>query len=1086
MRVVRRSVLGLALAGAFGSSVTLTFGQDNKVTITGTVLDNVGTPVVGAAVVEQGTTNGSVTDTEGRYSLKVSPDATLVVSFLGYETVTEALAGRETLDFTLFDESNELSELIVVGYGVQKKVNLTGAVSVVGGDELKERPVTTATQALQGMVPGLQIASSSGALDSNPSINVRGTATIGQGTSGSPLVLIDGSEGDINAINPQDIESISVLKDAASSSIYGSRAPFGVILITTKSGKEGKAVINYNNSFRYSGLIRGKHMMNSVDFAAWVNDTHYNGGEGIFFNADRMAAIKEYRDATPVSNGVRRTSSGKLVYAVGEIPESGSYKDGYGDGIEDNDWYETVYKDRVFAQEHNLSVSGGKENLKYYLSFNYLNNEGFMRLADDKFTRFAGTAKISTQLKDWLRVDYGMRWTRTDYERPSAMTSSLYNDMTRQGWPVLPLYDPNGNYYCAPSPALGLATKGKDTKQRDLLNHTVALLVEPISDWKTHFDFNYRTDNATRHWDSFVTYNHDVNNNPTAYDKGSNVHEDEFKENYINFQAYTEYDMKFAEYHNVHVMAGFQTEQTKKLEFGLQRDGVLDNAKPEVDLTSGLDYDGKSVVPSVNGARNQWQTAGFFGRINYNYDEKYLLEFNIRRDGTSRFRTNRMWKTFPSASIGWNIAREDFWESLADVCGTLKLRASYGALGNQNTTNWYQTYQTISYKSSDGSWLQNGKKPNTTSAPGLISTSLTWERVQSYDLGLDYGFLSGRLKGSFDFFIRDTKDMVGNAPELPSILGTAVPVSNNTDLRTRGWELTLGWNDMLDNGFRYGVSFNLSDSRTKITKYTNNPTESIDTYIQGRYTNEIWGFETVGIAQSDSEMDAHLAKADQSSIGDKWAAGDIMYADLNGDGKVNRGAQTLSDHGDLKVIGNSTPRFMTGIDLNASFKGFDFRAFFQGVLKRDYGTGWNWGGGKEYLFGATNSGLWWCAGLTDVKDYYRDENSWSVQNGYMSANKGGWLPRPLYSDKNIQEQTRYLLNAAYMRLKNIQLGYTLPETLVSKWGLSNVRFYLSGENVLTISDMPKQFDPETIDNRDDHNNGYPLSRTFAFGLNLTF
>ncbi len=1062
--------------------------------ISGKVSDSEGQPIVGAAVVIKGTTIGTTTDFDGNYNLaNVPSDATLLFSCLGYNEEEIAVNGQSTLNVSMLESLEMLGDIVVVGFGTQKKVNLTGAVAVVNGDELSQRPVTTATQALQGMVPGLQIASSSGALDSNPSINVRGTATIGQGTSGSPLILIDGSEGDINTLNPQDIESISVLKDAAASSIYGSRAPFGVILITTKSGKEGKAVINYNNSFRFNSLIREKHMMNSVDFAAWVNDTHVNGGDGPFFNSDRMISIEIYRNAEKVSNGVRRYN-GQNIYAFGldldpyTVPdENGKVKsfDGYANGIDDVDWYDVIYKNTTFAQEHNLSISGGKDELKYYTSFNYLNNEGFMRLATDKFTRFAATAKVSSQVREWLRLGYSMRWTRTDYERPSAMTDGLYNDMTRQGWPVLPLYDPYGNYYSSPSPALGLATKGKDTKQRDLLNHNVTVVVEPIEKWKTHFDFNYRTDNATRHWDSFVTYNHDIiKNEPYAYDKGSNIHEDLFKENYINFQAYSEYDFSLGTSNNFHVMAGFQTEQAKKVEFGLQRDGVLDPSKPEVDLTSGLSFDGDAIVPSVNGARNQWQTAGFFGRLNYNYEERYLFEFNLRRDGTSRFRTNRMWKTFPSTSLGWNIAHEDFWESLADVCGTLKLRASYGQLGNQNTNNWYQTYQTISYNAANGTWLQNGKKPNITSAPGLISTSLTWERVVSYDLGLDFGFFDNRLKGSADFFIRDTKDMVGNAPELPAVLGTAVPVTNNTDLRTHGWELQLSWNDHFENGFNYGVTFNLSDSRTKITRYPNNPTKSISTYIEGQYTNEIWGFETVGIAQSNDEMNAHLAKADQSAIGDKWAAGDIMYADLNGDGKVSRGAQTLSDHGDLKVIGNSTPRFLTGLDINASFKGFDFRAFFQGVLKRDYSTGSNWGGGKEYMFGATASGVWWCAGLTDVKDYYRDENSWSVQNGYMDVNKGANLPRPLYSDKNLQEQTKYLLNAAYMRLKNIQLGYTLPEEIVSKWSLSNVRLFVSGENIFTITSMPDQFDPETIGT--DHNNGYPLSRTFAFGVNLTF
>ena len=570
------------------------------------------------------------------------------------------------------------------------------------------------------------------------------------------------------------------------------------------------------------------------------------------------------------------------------------------------------------------------------------------------------------------------------------------------------------------------------------------------------------------------------------YNQGSNVHEDEAKDNYLNFQAYTEYTWSMAEKHNFHVMGGFQTEQLKRTVFGLQRNGILDPSKAEVDLTNGLSYSGEAIVPDVNGSRNQWQTAGFFGRVNYNYDEKYLFEANLRYDGTSRFRSDKMWKLFPSVSLGWNIAREKFWENLAGTVNTLKLRASYGSLGNQNINNWYQTYQTIAYNSVAGTWLQNGAKPNTTSAPGLVSALLTWEKVESYDLGLDFGAFNNRLTGTFDYYIRNTKDMVGNAPELPAILGTSVPVTNNTDLRTAGWELQISWRDVLKNGLSYGVTFNISDARTKITRYPNNPTGSINNYIEGRYMNEIWGFETIGIAKSDEEMNAHLATADQSSLGSNWAAGDIMYRDLNGDGKISRGAQTLDDHGDLKVIGNSTPRYLVGLNLNAAYKGFDISAFFQGVMKRDWWIGGSWGGGLEYLFGTTNSWEWWSVGITDVQDYYRDANTWSVQNGYQEANQDAWLPRVQFSDKNEQAQTRYLMNGAYVRLKNLQLGYTLPRQITQPWGISNLRVFVSAENLFTITKMPHQFDPELMSNSVDQNNGYPLQKTFAFGLNVSF
>jgi TonB-linked SusC/RagA family outer membrane protein len=928
-------------------------GIQQTSSVNGVVVDQTGEAIIGATIKVKGSQKGAISDYDGNFTIDAQRGDELEISYIGYKTQVIKVAGQH-VKVTLLEDSKALQEVVVVGFGTQKKVNLTGAVSVVDGDELAQRPVANAAQALQGVVPGLQIASTSGSLDASPSINVRGTATIGEGSSGSPLILIDGMEGDLNTINPQDIQSISVLKDAAASSIYGSRAPFGVILITTKNGgKDSKVKVNYNNSFRFSNLIRGKHMMNSVDYASWLNDAKTNQGQSVFFDAERMAAIKEYHDATPVGPGTRRTADGKLVYAIGS--QNGvTWDDGYGYGIDDVDWYDVVYRNSAFSQEHNASVNGGSDKLNFYASIGYLDQGGFMNMGSDGYKRYNGTAKMNIELAKWIRMNYNMRFARTNYHRPAALTSSLYNDMARQGWPMLPLYDRNGYLYSSPSPALGLATGGVDRKERDVLNHQLGFVIEPIKNWITHLDFNYKIDNSIRHWDSQRTYNHNVAGEAIIYNQNSNVHEDEYKDNYLNFQAYTEYTWSLAEKHNFHVMGGFQTEQLKRTQFGLQRNGILDPTKSEVDLTNGLSYSGQAIVPDVNGSRNQWQTAGFFGRVNYNYDEKYLFEANLRYDGTSRFRSDKMWKLFPSVSLGWNIAREKFWENLAGTVNTLKLRASYGSLGNQNINNWYQTYQTIAYNSVAGSWLQNGAKPNTTSAPGLVSALLTWEKVESYDLGLDFGAFNNRLTGTFDYYIRNTKDMVGNAPELPAILGTGVPVTNNTDLRTAGWELQISWRDVLKNGLSYGVTFNISDARTKITRYPNNPTGSINNYIEGRYMNEIWGFETIGIAKSDEEMNAHLATADQSSLGSNWAAGDIMYRDLNGDNKISRGAQTLADHGDLKVIGNSTPRYLVGLNLNAAYKGFDISAFFQGVMKRDWWIGGSWGGGLEYLFGTTN------------------------------------------------------------------------------------------------------------------------------------
>ena len=1042
--------------------------------VKGKVVDQSGEPIIGATVKVEGQDKGALTDLDGNFSISGVKSGKLVITYIGYKTATVNVTAGTPVTVTIEEDTKTLGEVVVVGFGVQKKANLTGAVSVVDSEQFEGRPVRTATEALQGAVPGLQISSTGGSLENNMSINIRGTATIGQGSSGSPLILIDGSEGDLNTINPQDIETISVLKDAAASSIYGARAPFGVILITTKKGKEGKVSINYNNSFRFSNRIRDKHMMNSYDFASWMMD----GTNGSAWSADVFDNIIKYHNAKPYGPGSRITEDGEILYSIGSSNGS-TWDEPYANGINDEDIYDVIYKGTAFAQEHNASVSGGTDKVNFYLSLNYLDNNGFMKINEDSYNRYAGTAKVSAEVTKWLDVNYSMRFTRTDYRRPAALANNFYQDLARQGWPTLPTVDRNGYWYSNPSPYLHLAEGGKDTTQRDILNHQLGFVIEPIKNWITHIDFNYRTEVATRHWDSYADYNHDVNGNPVLFGDGTtNVHEDLKKENYLNFQAYTEYDLTLAEKHNFHIMAGFQAEQMKQLVFGLQRNGILMNDKPEVDLTTGLGGDGSAIVPSTNGARNQWQTAGFFGRLNYNFADRYLFEFNLRHDGTSRFRRNKMWKTFPSGSIGWNIANEKFFEPLQKQIGMLKLRASYGNLGNTNLDNWYPTYLTITYSPSAGQWLQNGALTNTVTTPGLISALLTWETIESYDIGLDIAAFNNRLTLSADYFIRNTKDMVGNAPELPAILGTGVPVTNNTDLRTSGWELQVSWRDRLRNGLSYGIGFNVSDSRTKITRYPNNPTGDLGTYIEGRYINEIWGYETVGLAKTDEQMAEHLATTDQSALGSQWAAGDIMYKDLNGDGRITSGSYTEADHGDLKLIGNSTPRYFFGINLDASWKGFDFRMFFQGVGKRDYMLNDN-----PFMFGFASNGQWWASGIEGVEDYFRNEDSWSVANGYQEANLNAYLPRVNGGSKNLQSQTRYLLNAAYMRCKNLQIGYTLPQKLTQSWGIQNLRVYFSVDNLFTITSLPKQFDPELLGY--DSNNGYPLSRTTSFGLSIT-
>ena len=528
--------------------------QNGKVT--GTVEDALGT-VIGATVVVKGTTNGTTTDIDGRFTLEgVKKGSILQISFVGYTTKEVKYTGQSVLKIMLQEDTKTLDEVVVVGFGTQKKVNLTGSVGTVDSEALASRPVQNAVQALQGVVPGLQITTTSGALDNKMSMSIRGTGTIGDGSDASPLVLIDGMEGDINSINPQDIENISILKDAAAASIYGSRAPFGVILVTTKSGKSGKTTINYNNNFRWGQPVRIPKQMDSYTFATFYNDANINSGAGAYFNAEHLQRIKDYQDGK-ITDGVLADANNKY------------WLDGYAGGNANTDWYDVIYREWTSSQEHNLSFSGGNDKVNYYISGNFMDQKGLMEFNQDTYKRYTGTGKINAQLTDWAKVNYTSRFTREDFHRPAYLTNALFRDLARQGWPTLPVYDPNGYMFHSPSPALPLRDGGKHNIQTDNIYQQISLILEPIKNWITHVDFNYRINTVNNHWDTQTLYNHDVQGNP--YPIGSyqdtEAHEDQTKENYMNFNAYTEYSHSLESGHNFKGMIGFQAEEMKQQTF---------------------------------------------------------------------------------------------------------------------------------------------------------------------------------------------------------------------------------------------------------------------------------------------------------------------------------------------------------------------------------------------------------------------------------------------------------------------------------------------------------------------------------------
>jgi len=1040
--------------------------NQSKKNISGSVVDPNNEPIIGASVVEMGTNNGSITDMNGNFNLTVSENAILQISYIGYLGQNKSIGNNNNIKIILQEDTQILDEIVVVGFGVQKKVNLTGAVATINSKELNSRPVSNVSQALQGLTPGLNISTTSGSLEGRPEINIRGITTIDDDASGSPLILIDGMEGDINALNPNDIENISVLKDAAASSIYGSRAPFGVILITTKSAQAGKTQLNYSTSFRASKPILLPEMMDSYTFAMYFNEANRNDGSGDYFSSERVQRIKDFQDGKLGKNTIIPNSNNPTYWA-----------DGYDQGNDNVDWFGAIFKNSAMSQEHNMSITGGNERINFYLSGNILDQDGFLKMGHDEYNRFTGTAKLKAKLTDWADLSFSMRFTREKYTKPSSLSDNLFADLARQGWPMLPLYDPNGYLYSSPSPALGLRDGGVDSKQDDWKYYQLQLTLYPLKGWKIFVDMNYKTDDYFRHRDVQKTYNHDVNGNPYLSSNSSSVQEQASRTNYFSPNIYSEYFRAFGD-HNMKVMLGFQSELNKFRDLSATRQGIIIPGSPVLDITSGTDGNGKTVSPSVSGKYTDWATTGYFGRINYDYKGRYLAEINLRYDGTSRFRSDKQWKLFPSASLGWNVSHEKFWQPLLKYINYFKVRGSYGLLGNQNTKSLYPTYQIMNYETNKSTWLVNGLQTNIASAPKLISSTMTWETIRTLNGGIDMGFFNNRLQATAEAFVRYTDDMIGPAVELPSILGTDVPKTNNTDLKTYGFELSISWQDRLKNGLGYSARFSLSDAQTIITKYPNE-TGKLDTHYSGKKYGEIWGYVTKGIAKTNEEMDEHLASlpnGGQNALGSKWEAGDVMYVDLNGDGKIDNGSNTTGDHGDLTVIGNSTPRFAFSLDLGADWKGFDLRAFFQGIGKKDYfqNSYYFWGVGPDW-------GVWRSTGLVEHKDYFRDD-----PNDPLGLNMNAYYPRPIFNtSKNQKTQSKYLQDASYIRLKNLQLGYTLPQSLTKKIKAQRIRIYVSGENLLTWTDMIKIFDPETIDGGWG-GNAYPLSKVYSAGLSINF
>lgn len=1033
----------------------------------GTVVDSNGEPIVGASVfaVSNGHKKGSVTDLDGNFEIDgIASGSSLTISYVGYKTQQVTWSGKD-LKVTLQESSEMLDNVVVVGYGTQKKVNLTGAVSVVSSKALDSRPVTSVAQALQGEVPGLNfsVGNSGGSLNSRMSMNIRGVGTIGEGSNAAPLVLIDGSEGDLYSISPNDIESISVLKDASSSAIYGSRAAFGVILVTTKSGKDSRMNVSYNGNVRFSTATQIPEMPNSYDFARYWNDAAANSGAPAPFKQDILDKIKNHINGTPKPGDEATTT-----WAGYAANEPWSMYTGSWNNV---NWFDEMYKSGVPSTEHNVALSGGGSKVNYYLSGAVLSQRGLIRHGKDQLKRYNFSGKITANLKDWFTVTYNTKWIREDYSRPSYMTGLFFHNIARR-WPTNPVYDPNGHYVHG-NEILQMENGGLDATQQDKLYQQLALEFRPLKGWKIRLEGNYNTVHYYNHWDVLPIYYYDPDQKliPAAWSGGyaagkSDVGDSMSRNNYYNGRFFTEYMFTLNDKHDFKFLAGLDMESNRYTSLGAARADLISPLVPSLNNATH-----KDVRPSFS--NTQWATMGAFGRINYAYDSRYLAEFSIRRDGSSRFIGDKTWSTFPSFALGWNIANEQFFKPLTKTVNTLKLRATYGALGNTNIKALYPWFLSQPANASASSWLVNGQRVNISNAPGLVSPSLTWESVRSWNIGLDFGMFNNRLQGTFDYYVRTTKDMVGPAPAHPSILGVELPKENNSDMRSNGWDLEVRWRDRIGQ-VGYGIKLVLSDDYQTITRF-HNPNRLLSKWCEGKRMGDIYGYLVEGIAQTNEQMNEWLTN-NKPSWGSNWAAGDVMYKDLNGDKKVNSGKSTYDDMGDLTKIGNSLPRYRFGITLDANWNGFDFLIFMQGVGKRDF---WD---DSPYSVGA-NTGMWQAAAFKDHLDYWRPATDTN-----LGPNPNGFYPRPLFGQgsKNFQTSDRYLQNAAYMRIKNIQLGYTLPTAIASKIGANRIRFYFSAENLATFTKMNKIFDPEATGGDWGPGKIYPLQRTVSFGLNLNF
>ena len=1023
--------------------------QGKAFVLKGKVTDPSGEGVIGANVKVLNSTEGTITDMDGNFSLSVTPNACLSVSYIGYATQEVVVKNQTPLHIALKEDSRLIDEVVVVGYGVQKKANLTGAVSSVKMDEvLGDRPVVSVSDALKGAMPGLQITGNSGRPGEEMSFNIRGVNSLDK--NGKPLVLVDNVEMDINMLDPNDIESVTVLKDAASSAIYGARAAFGVILITTKKGSDAtKLSINYSNNFSFSRPANMPHKATPLQTVQAYKDMgtiNYQSGQ----NVDTwLGLLKEY-NANPSA-----------------YPDGYAMVDGLRYSLAETDLFDDMME-TGFQQTHNISVGGGTKDISYRFSFGMVNENGVLASDKDTYKRYNVSSYLRSDVFSWITPELDIKYTNSNSSLPE--TSGGYGIWGAAV--AFPSYFPTGTMNIdgeelpinTPRNLIDLAYP--TTIQKNNLRIFGKVTISPLKNVKLigEYTFNHLSNEKTKFEKKFY-YAHGGNfvkevstaNSKYEYSNGITDY------NALNF--YANYNNSWGK-HDVTVMGGFNQESSDYRYAEMSRMNMINEDLPSISQSTG-DYFAKDKF-------ERYTVRGLFYRINYSFAGKYLLETNGRYDGSSKFPKNSRFGFFPSFSAGWRISEEAFMKNTKSFLSNLKLRASWGSIGNQiilkpdNTPENYPYIPSMSPYLTE--WLVDGQKTTTLNAPAMVSSSFSWEKVYTLDFGVDFGFFDNRFNGTFDWYRRDTKGMLAPGMDLPWVVGATAAKQNAADLKTYGWELELNWRDRINKDWSYRIGFNLYDSQSEITKYNNETNLLGDKiYRKGMKMGEIWGYVTDRFyTEDDFNADGTLKPGIPIPKGaGKVFPGDVLYKNFDDDTEtIWSGEGTADNPGDQRIIGNSTPRFHYGITAGISWKGLDLSIFLRGVGKRDY---WR-----------TDQIAWPTGGWGSL--FKETLNFWTP------TNTNAYYPR-VYSNDGVNtsynhwKQSKYLANASYLKLQNITLSYTLPKVWSQRLYFDDVKVFFSGENLYTWDHLPEGLETDMLSKGAWE---YPFMRKFSFGINVTF